>query len=294
MAQIAVIGSGFVGQATGRGFARHGNKVTFYDIDPAKVETLRSEGFGAELVQSSTTIDADVVMLCVPTPTHNDKIDLSIIESAAKWIGQSIRQSNKYQLVVVRSTVLPGTTEKLVLKLIEQGSGKKAGTDFGLAMQPEYLRQVTANEDFERPWFVLIGQYDKKSGDILEKLYVPFAPPYIERCTIREAETQKYIHNLYNAVKISFFNEMRTVCENESLDADKIFLAVAESCEGIWNPLYGLRDKGPFDGACLPKDTQAFAAWSQKNGHEVAVLIAAIEQNKQHAKRKKKSVPVGA
>jgi UDPglucose 6-dehydrogenase len=189
-------------------------------------------------------------------------------------------------LLVVRSTVLPGTTETVVLKLIEKNSGKKVGADFGLAMQPEYLRQVTANEDFERPWFILIGQYDKKSGDILEKLYLPFAPPHIERCTIREAETQKYIHNIYNAIKIAFFNEMRAICDDENLDAKKMFLAVAESCEGIWNPLYGLKDRGPFDGACLPKDTQAFATWAQKNSHKVAILTAAIKQNEQYAKRK--------
>lgn len=287
MTRIAVIGSGFVGQATGRGFAKHGNEVIFYDTDLSKVESLKSDNFSAELVKPGVAIDADVIMLCVPTPTQNDEINLSIIESAAAWVGQSIRSSKKYHLIVVRSTVLPGTTEELVLRIIEQNSSKKAGTDFGLAMQPEYLRQVTANEDFERPWFVMIGQYDQKSGDILEKLYSPFSPPHIERCTIREAETQKYVHNLFNAVKISFFNEMRTVCEAESLNAETIFLSVAESCEGIWNPLYGLKDKGAFDGACLPKDTQAFAAWSQKNGYEVEVLKAVIEQNKKHAKRKK-------
>ena len=286
MAQIAVIGSGFVGQATGRGFRRHGNKVLFYDTDPEKVKALKEEGLDAELVKSDNIIDADVIMICVPTPTVNGEITLSAIESAAKWIGQSIRQSSKYQLVVVRSTVLPGTTENLVLKLVEDNSGKKVGKDFGLVMQPEYLRQVTANEDFERPWFILIGQYDEKSGETLEKLYIPFSPPHIERCTIREAETQKYVHNLFNAVKIAFFNEMRTVCQAEKLDADKIFLAVAESCEGIWNPLYGLRDKGPFDGACLPKDTQAFSAWSLKNRHKVIILDSVIEQNKKYAQCK--------
>ena len=286
MTQIAIIGSGFVGQATGKGFVKHNNKVTFYDTDPAKVETLKLEGFETELVRPSVLIDADVIMFCVPTPTQNNEINLSIVKSAAEWVGQSIRQSSKYQLIVVRSTVLPGTTEDVVLKLIEKNSGKKVGTDFGLAMQPEYLRQVTANEDFERPWFILIGQYDKKSGDILEKLYLPFNPSYIERCTIREAETQKYIHNIFNAIKIAFFNEMRAICEDEHLNVEKIFLAVAESCEGIWNPLYGLKDKGPFDGACLPKDTQAFAAWSQKNNHEIEILTAAINQNKKYAKRK--------
>lgn len=197
--------------------------------------------------------------------------------------GLRLANHNKYHVVVIRSTVPPGTTRGFVLPLIENVSGKKVGKDFGLVMQPEYLREATASEDFERPWFIFIGAYDKRSGDVVEKLYRPFDAP-IERCSIEEAEMQKYVHNVYNAVKIAFFNEMRIAIKNKGWDAEKIFLATAQSCEGIWNPIYGLRDYGPFDGSCLPKDTWALLEWGARNKLNLGILRAVIEENIKHEK----------
>lgn len=279
--KIAVIGAGFVGQATGRGFAKHKNSVVFVDIDTDKVDQLRREGHAAFLAEEYDRITTDVTMFCVPTPTEGKSIKLDYIKKAAVEFGARLKGHKKYHVAVVRSTVPPKTTRDVLLPIIEETSGKKVGKDFGLCMQPEYLREVTADNDFARPWFILIGQYDKKSGDVLHKLYRPFDAP-IERCSLEEAELQKYIHNLYNAVKIAFFNEMRIVAKNEQWDADLIFRATAQSCEGIWNPVYGLRDYGPFDGSCLPKDTMALLEWGDRHEHDLSILRAVVEANLRH------------
>lgn len=281
--RIAIVGSGFVGQATGKGFAKHKHHTTFVDINHQKLEQLRKEGFAAHHADDYTKIDGDITMICVPTPTVAKSIELGYLKDAITAFGDRLAAHNKYHTVVIRSTLPPKTTREVLLPIIEEHSGKKAGEDFGLAMQPEYLREATANADFERPWVVLIGEYDKKSGDVVKKLYQSFDVP-IHRCSLEEAEMQKYVHNLYNAVKIAFFNEMRVVARSEGWDVERMFYVTAESCEGIWNPLYGLRDYGSFDGSCLPKDTQAFLDWADAHGYDLGILRATIAENIKHGK----------
>lgn len=279
---ITVVGSGFVGQATGKGLAKHGNRITFLDVDRDRLAALRQEGFRALHPTEATTIDTDVTMFCVPTPTIGAKFQSDILRQAVEEFAWRLRGHNKYHVAVIRSTVPPKTTREFVLPLIEEVSGKKAGRDFGLVMQPEYLREVTAEQDFARPWFILIGEFDEKSGDIVDKIYRDFDAP-IARVSLEEAEFQKYVHNVYNAVKIAFFNEMRVVANAEGWDAQAIFEATAESCEGIWNPMYGLRNFGPFDGSCLPKDTSALLEWGDMNGHQMEILRSVISENLRHA-----------
>ncbi|HUP99869.1 MAG TPA: 2-dehydropantoate 2-reductase N-terminal domain-containing protein [Aeromicrobium sp.] len=279
---ITVVGSGFVGQATGKGLAKHGNKITFLDVDRERLAGLRQDGFRALHPTEATTIDTDVTMFCVPTPTVGGQFQSEILRQAVEEFAWRLRGSSKYHVVVIRSTVPPKTTREFVLPLIEEVSGKKAGRDFGLVMQPEYLREVTAEQDFARPWFILIGELDEKSGDVVEKIYRDFDAP-IQRVSLEEAEFQKYVHNVYNAFKIAFFNEMRVVANAEGWNAQSVFEATAESCEGIWNPMYGLRDFGPFDGSCLPKDTSALLEWGDMNGHQMEILRAVISENLRHA-----------
>ena len=279
--KVAIVGGGFVGEATGRGLTKHKNQIVFIDTDPKKVAKLREAGFEAYESEDYLYISTDITMFCVPTPTKGKNIQLNYLKDAITSFAERLKTHNKYHVVVVRSTVPPHTTRGLVAPTIEKISGKRAGKDFGLVMQPEYLRELTANQDFERPWFVLIGQYDNKSGDMIEKLYRPLNAP-IERCLIEEAEIQKYIHNVFNAVKIAFFNEMRIAIKNKGWDDNAIFQATAESCEGLWNPLYGTRDYGPFDGSCLPKDTAALLEWGERNGFDFKILKTAVKENLKH------------
>ena len=279
--RIAVIGSGFVGEATGRGLAKHNNDITFIDVMREKVAMLREEGFKSYLPEDYTKITTDITMFCVPTPTVGGEINLEYLLKATRQFAERLRDYDGYHVAVIRSTVPPHTTREKVIPLIEKISGKKAGEEFGICMQPEYLREVTAQQDYARPWFILIGEYDKKSGDILERLYSKFDAP-IERTTLEEAEFQKYVHNVYNAVKIAFFNEMRIIAKGENWNDAAIFQATARSCEGIWNPIYGLRDMGPFDGSCLPKDTRALLQWGDNRGYGVEILRSVISENLKH------------
>jgi nucleotide sugar dehydrogenase len=194
-------------------------------------------------------------------------------------LGKKLKNKKKYFVVVVRSTVLPGTTEYIVIPILEKESGKKAGVDFGVAMNPEYLREKNAEDDFQNPWIITIGSLDRKSRNFKSKIYQKFDCP-IHHLSLREAETQKYVHNLFNAVKIAFFNEMRMVCDSIGISPEKIFEITVDSAEGSWNKKYGIGNFGPFDGMCLPKDTQAFLNWSKKNKLQLDVLEGAIKSNK--------------
>lgn len=278
--RICIVGPGVVGQAQGKVFVKHGFETAFLGGNQEKTEKLRSEGYTAYERGKffNGSYDFDVSILTVPTPTVHGKINLEPIESASADLGKRIAHQKKYHLVVVKSTVPPGTTEDLVIKAVEKFSGKKAGRDFGVCMNPEYLREETAFEDALKPWFILIGEYDKRSGDMLSDLYTEFNCPIL-RCSLKEAEMQKYIHNLFNAVKITFFNQVREIAKQTNVDADKIFTVTALSAEGMWNPKYGTRDRGPFDGSCLPKDTQAFYEWVKANGLDFSLLGEVITIN---------------
>jgi len=278
---IFIVGSGVVGQATGKGLSGKGFKVTFVDTNPAVVSELYEEGYQAFSTAHLDDLGTNIIMLSVPTytlpPAENDGIES--IRMAAASVGEWLSQTDKYCLIVVRSTVIPGTTENIIIPIIENCSGKRAGYDFGICVNPEYLRERSAEDDFNNPRIIVIGEVDCQSGDLLEEVYY-WANCPIYRVSLKEAELQKFVHNLYNATKISFFNEMRLVCQQTGLDGEKAFPLVAQSAEAIWNPAYGTANLGPFGGSCLPKDTAAFLTWAKEQNMEAPILDAVIKVNK--------------
>lgn len=280
MRNIVIIGSGVVGEATGRGFIRKGHSVTFVDVNVTTIAKLNAAGLDARLIEAVDWAQAEIVMLAVSTPTRAGSIVLTHIESAAHSLGEQIKNIDHFLTVVVRSTVLPTTTEQRIKPIIEMASGKVAGEDFGLAMNPDFLRQVSNVQDFDRPWLTVIGAYDPRAAASLRELYRPFGALMIE-CTPTEAEMIKYTSNLYNAVKISYFNEIHDICEKLGIDSGMVASSVARSAESMWNPLYGTRGGVPYGGACLPKDTEAFMAFVRENGFEHLMLQAAIDTNEQ-------------
>ena len=201
--------------------------------------------------------------------------DISYIKSAiinhGKWLGDRKKKrkgkdfgpSNaRYHVAVIRSTVLPSTTRNVLLPLLESHSGMKVGSDFGLCVQPEFLRTASSEQDSLSPRATIIGEFDKDSGDTLERLYTNFGKTNkIFRTDIETAEFAKYVHNSFNATKISFANEMALIGQNLGLDSNAILRMVAVTAEGIWNPYYGITGGRPYDGRCLPKDIKTFLSF---------------------------------
>jgi UDPglucose 6-dehydrogenase len=280
MSRIIIVGSGVVGQATGKGFTKKGHTVSYVDINPQTIAKLRGNGLNAMTAAEVDWTAVDVVVLAVPTPSVNDQIVLDYIEAAAHDVGGGLATTASYITVVVRSTVPPTTTEQWITPMLEHTSGKKAGVDFGVAMNPEFLRAVSSEQDFARPWITVLGSSDRRTAEILDQLYAPFGA-LIVRCTPTEAEMIKYVNNIYNAVKISYFNEVHAICEQLNIDSNLIGAAVARTAESMWNPLYGTRGGVPYGGACLPKDTAAFMAFARQHGWSHLVLEATIEVNRQ-------------
>lgn len=296
--KILIVGSGVVGEATGTVLSSHGFDVTFSDTSPEAVSRLQGRGYKAFEIAKLDKPDIDIYMMSVPTypldickdeataeqleqsmsPLEWCDLGISFIKSASATVGKWLSGADRYQVVVIRSAILPGTTEEMVIPILQEQSGKKAGADFGVCVNPEYLRERVSVQDIAQPWLTVIGALDKRSGDILEQVY-KWATCPLYRISVKEAEMQKFIHNLCNANKISFFNEMRLICEKIGVDGKKIMPVVAKSAEALWNPEYGIKDYGPFGGKCLPKDTLAFLAWAKKGGMEARMLEATIEVN---------------
>lgn len=258
--EVAIWGSGEVGQATGKGFIRKGYNVVFFDINRRILKKLKDEGFDSAHTSKLNKRSPDLFFITIQVPTKRKGPQVEKIKEVAKDIGLYLKRTDKYVLVVVRSTVPPLTTKNLVTPLLEKISKKKAGKDFGVCSNPEYMRERFGEEDFLNPKVIIIGSEDEKAAKKLALFYKDF-PAKIRYFKTAEAEMHKYVHNLYNACKISFFNEQREICEEMNLDADKIFKAVSESAEAFWNPEYGTRKMGPFSGSCLPKDTKGFSRW---------------------------------
>jgi UDPglucose 6-dehydrogenase len=279
MARMLIIGSGVVGQATGKGFARKGHQISYVDINPQTIARLRAAGLTAMTAAEVEWRVADVVMLAVSTPSVDGRIVLDYIEAAALDVGRGLAQTERFVPVVVRSTVPPTTTEQRITPILERASGKRAGVDFGVAMNPEFLRAVSSEQDFARPWITVLGTSDRRTAEILDGLYASFGA-LIVRCTPTEAEMIKYVNNVYNAVKISYFNEIHAICEQLGIDSNLVGAAVARSAESMWNPLYGTRGGVPYGGACLPKDTIAFLQFVRERGMQHLMLEAAIDVNR--------------
>ena len=280
MARAMIVGGGTVGEATGRGLERAGHAVSFVDTDVTRVRVLQDKGLAA-----TSTVDlsgpAAFVFISVPTPHQGPRYDLSYIKAGATAIGRALKDATHFHTVVVRSTVPPGTTEGLVLPIVEQESGRKVHEHFGLAANPEFLRAASNHEDFLMPWMTVLGSRSARTVERMVHLYEPFGGEVCTFTNPAKAELVKCAHNLYNATKISFWNEMWIVASRLGFSSDEIATVVARSAEGSINPNYGIRGGMPFGGACLPKDTYGFIGFANELGVDVSLLeaVALVNEN---------------
>jgi UDPglucose 6-dehydrogenase len=271
--RIAVLGMGYVGLASGMVYAKHGFKTICTTTTPSKAVNLNKgippfyepelAGLVKAMVEkgmlSGSTNNreaiktSDVTFICVGTPSLPDgSADLSAVEATAKDIGLTLKDKDAYHVVVTKSTIIPGTTENLVLPVVEQYSGKKVGKDFGLCMNPEFLRQGQAVHDSLHPDRVVIGEYDQKSGDVLEQIYRGYNCSKM-RCEIKAAELIKYAANSLLATKITFANEFSRICEQFDIDVYEVMKGVG--LDFRINPLFLGAGCG-FGGSCFPKEPQ--------------------------------------
>lgn len=272
---ISIIGSGIVGQATGIGFSRKGVNTLFHDIDKNKLLALQTRGYENTDNIDDVMYSSNIIFVCVPTPTINNNIDLSIIEKCTEEIGRSLGKFKKHPLIVFRSTMPPQTTRTKLIPILEKYSKMRAGMDFGVCTNPEFLREQSPLDDFLESNRIVIGAYDRKSGDLLENLY-GLLNSQIIRTNLDTAEMIKYVSNLYLASKISFFNEIFLICENLGLNAKTVSEAVSMDSR-ISN--YGIYGGKPFGGMCLPKDLSAFVSYLETRGFNPKLLKAVAEIN---------------
>ena len=278
MTRIYIMGSGVVGTATGRGFVEAGHQVTFVDILESRVQALRAEGFDA---QPSLVLgdEPGYVFLTLPTPHDGRRYDLSIFDAGVADVARAVAASSAVHTVVVRSTVPPGTADERVLPALERISGKRLGPGFALASNPEFLRAASAAEDFRWPWMTVVASRNKRTQERLAALLAPFGGELRTYDDPRTAEFVKCAHNIYNATKISFWNEMWVVAQELGVDLDEVSSTVARSAEGSTNTQYGIRGGAPYGGVCLPKDTNGFLGFAAEIGVRMPLLEAVVDTN---------------
>jgi len=274
--KVSIIGSGVVGKATGQGLRKRGIQSIFCDIDRMKLEGLEAEGCETTQNVEEAVKASEISFICVQTPTFKERIDLSYIRKATEQVGKALRERDDYHLVAVRSTVLPTTTRKKIIPILERYSGLKPSEDFGVCYNPEFMREATALEDFLNPWRIVIGQLDQRSGDLLERLYSTFNAPKI-RTGLEEAEMIKCASNTFLATKISLFNEIHAICEKLKLDPNLIAEATALDPRIGKYGIYGGR---PFRGRCLPKDLEAFVSFVKDMRLNPKILDSVLSINR--------------
>ncbi len=292
--KISVIGAGYVGLVTGIGFAELRHEVVFVDVDKNKVDAINAseppiyeEGLKELMIKNKNKYYAttsyeegvggsDITFVCVGTPSNPDgSINLEFIKAASKEIGKCLKEKKEYHVVVIKSTVVPGTTENVVKPIIEEKSKKKALIDFGLAMNPEFLREGEAVRDFFNPDRIVVGVNDSKTKSILEKLYEPFKCPKLFT-DIKTAEMIKYASNAFLATKISFANEIGNLCKKLGIDVYEVFEGVG--LDHRINPAFFRAGLG-FGGSCFPKDVKALIKKAEELGVSMDILRAVIKVN---------------
>ena len=295
---ISVIGSGYVGTTIAACFADLGHRVTNIDIDEEIVKSINAGQapieeprlgellgeHGGDRMRATTDYEViretDVTFLALPTPSEDDgSIDLSYMEAGARSLGEALAEKDGDHLVVVKSTVVPGSTEEVIAPAIEDASGKTAGEGFRVAMNPEFLRMGTAVADFNDPDKVVFGADDDRAYETLDELYAPLveaSDATVVETGIREAEMIKYANNAFLASKVSLINDIGNICKEYDVDAYEVADAIGLD-DRIGERF--LRSGLGWGGSCFPKDTNAIIAHAKEAGYEPPMLEAAVEVN---------------
>jgi GDP-mannose 6-dehydrogenase len=295
---VSVFGLGYVGCVSAACLAREGHTVVGVDVSRSKVDminagtaTIVEHGIGelvTEMVAAgrltATTNVADAVarseisLVCVGTPSQaNGGLDLAYVRRVASEIGTALRDKSGWHVVVIRSTVLPGTTAEVVVPILEESSGKKAGRDFGVSMNPEFLREGTSIKDFDDPPFTVIGAEDDRTAKSVASLYTGIKAP-VRVVQLAVAEMVKYACNSFHGLKVAFGNEIGSICKALRVDSHEVMRIFCEDTKLNIAPTY-LRPGFAFGGSCLPKDLRALSYRARQLDIDTPVLAAALSSN---------------
>lgn len=301
---VSVFGLGYVGTVTAACIAHKGNEVIGVDVSASKVEMLARglspivEPQVGDLLEQAhasgrlrATSDARTAIsesamsfLCVGTPSlRNGNLSLGHIEPLCREIGEALREITRFHLIVVRSTVLPGTTENTIVPALEETSGKQAGKDFGVCFNPEFMREGTAVIDFLEPQVTIIGGNGDRYGRILKDFY-EWVPGHVFETSYRTAEMAKYVSNAWHAVKVAFANETGTLAKEFGADAEAVFELFAADSKLNISKSY-LRPGFAFGGSCLPKDVRALSYRAKERDLQLPLLQAVLPSNREHLER---------
>jgi GDP-mannose 6-dehydrogenase len=296
--RICVFGLGYVGAVSAACLAQDGHEVIGIDPDQTKVNLINAgktpiieRGIG-EMIKDqvaagrlSATTDAasaiphaDLLFICVGTPSlPNGDIDLKYVRRVCEQIGESLGQQEHAPIIVFRSTMLPGTMRKVVIPTLEASSGKRAGADFGVCINPEFLREGTSVFDYYNPPKTVIGELGKSSGDLLTTIYVKMRAPLI-RTDIETAEMVKYTDNVWHALKVGFANEIGNICKGVDVDAHRVMDIFCQDTKLNISPYY-LKPGFAFGGSCLPKDVRALVYKAKTLDLSLPILSSILPSN---------------
>jgi GDP-mannose 6-dehydrogenase len=301
--RISVFGLGYVGTVSAACLAQQGHQVTGVDINRNKVEIINSghspvieqdvDEIIAQTVadgrlQATTdatagVLNSDLSLICVGTPSNsNGSLDLTFVKRVCHDIGHVLAQRKDFHTVIVRSTVLPGTTEECIIPTLEQASGQVAGQEFGVCFNPEFLREGTSVYDFYHPPFTVIGQSDPQTAEIAAGLYEDLDVPLLI-VPLKVAEMVKYANNAFHALKVTFANEIGNICKRQGIDSHQVMDIFCLDKKLNLSPYY-LKPAYAFGGSCLPKDLRALLYHGHSLDAKLPVLEAILPSNEYQVK----------
>jgi GDP-mannose 6-dehydrogenase len=302
--KLSVFGLGYVGCVSAACLAEAGNQVIGVDVNPTKVEIINDgrspiveDGVNeliATVVKAGQLVattdserairDSELSLVCVGTPSNqNGSLHLQHVEQVCREIGAALKTKSQRHVVVIRSTMLPGTVQNTVIPALEESSGKKAGTDFGICINPEFLREGSSLKDYHAPPFTLIGADDEDTVAAVRGLYANInAPVFVT--SLKTAEMVKYVCNCFHALKVSFANEIGNLCKALEIDSHEVMNVFCQDTKLNLSPYY-LKPGFAFGGSCLPKDLRAINYKAKELDVEVPVLSAILPSNRMQIER---------
>jgi len=302
--KLSVFGLGYVGCVSAACFSRVGHEVIGVDSNPMKVavinaghapivepgvEDLIVAAVKAQRLRATTDVasgiaGSDLSLVCVGTPSnHNGSLDLRHIKRVCQEIGMALEIKRGYHIVAIRSTMLPGTVADTVIPALEVYSGKRAGRDFGVAINPEFLREGSSIYDFDNPPFTLIGADDDDAAAPLGKLYAHLSAPVL-KVGIKDAEMVKYACNSFHALKVTFANEIGMICKSLGVDSHRVMEVFCRDTKLNLSPYY-LKPGFAFGGSCLPKDLRALTHRAKEEDVSVPMLDSILVSNQRQIER---------